>query len=641
MKTYLGRKGYTIYLKDFKENQIEDIKNDLTFKPFRPKGYGPEAESFSIYGISDTKMFLPKFYGIKKFGKTKIKLKGCEDINIKFNGSLRENQKEPVKECINSLNSSGGGILCLPCGYGKCLGINTPVMMHDGSVKLVQYIKVNDKIMGDDLKERNILSLARGKEQMYKIYQDIGINYVVNESHILSLYYENKGFVKDISVINYLKLPNIERKKLFGYKISLFDKKIKYYKIFIKKLNVDNYYGFEIDGNKRFLLGDTTVTHNTSIALYLVASLGVKTLVVVNKEFLMDQWKERIKQFLPTARIGLLRQKKIDIDDKDIVIGMLQSISMCDYDRSIYKSFGFSIYDEVHCVPSRIFSKSLRKVNTKYHLGLSATPNRADGMTKVIKLYLGPIIYKVDTRKAIKNPKGLKVYTFSFNNLPKTKHYKSLLNYQRKPNVVKMISNIIECPKRLVMITTLLEYFLKQKRHILVLSERIKYLHEIKNEFTKKCKNYKIGYYIGGMKSKERKDSESANLILASYSMAKEAMDIPILDTLLMVTSKSNIEQSVGRIMRKSSYPKDKPPLVIDIVDNFSSFQSQSYKRIKFYNKKKYPVTDFIVNLENINLIKDEIKNYEEKIKEEESKDEIEENISLDDYMNTNILNII
>ena len=239
-------------------------------------------------------------------------------------------------------------------------------------------------------------------------------------------------------------------------------KKLNIIKIFIKKLNVDNYYGFEIDGNKRFLLGDTTVTHNTSIALYLVASLGVKTLVVVNKEF-NGSVKERIKQFLPTVVIlGLPRQKKINIDDKDIVIGMLQSISMCDYDRSIYKSFGFSIYDEVHCNYFNIF-KSLRKVNTKYHLGLSATPNRADGMTKVIKLYLGPIIYKVDTRKAIKNPKGLKVYTFSFNNLPKTKHYKSLLNYQRKPNIVKMISNIIECPKRLVMITNLLEYFLKQK----------------------------------------------------------------------------------------------------------------------------------------------------------------------------------
>ena len=608
MKTYLGRKGYTIYLKDFKDNQIENIKNDLTFKPFRPKGYGPEAESFSVYGISDTKMFLPKFYGIEKFGKTKIKLKGYDNIDIKFNGSLRENQKEPVKECLSSLNSTGGGILCLPCGYGKCLGINTPIMMYDGSIKLVQHIKVNDKIMGDDSKSRNVLSLARGKEQMYKIHQEIGISYIVNESHILSLKNKEKGFVKDISVKNYLKLSKENKNKLLGYKFSPITKKNKVYKISIEKLKVDNYYGFEIDGNKRFLLGDTTVTHNTSIALYLVASLGVKTLVVVNKEFLMDQWKERIKQFLPNAKIGILRQKKIDIDEKDIVIGMLQSISMCDYDRSIYKSFGFSIYDEVHCVPSKIFSKALRKVNTKYHIGLSATPTRADGMTKITKLYIGPIIYKVDTRKAIKNPKKLQVYTFSFNNLPKTKHYRSLLNYQRRPNVVKMISNIIECPQRLMMVVTLLEYFLKEKRHILVLSERIQYLHDIKKEFLKKCNNYKIGYYIGGMKRKDRKESETADLILASYSMAKEAMDIPILDTLLMVTSKSNIEQSVGRIMRKTTYPDDRPPLVIDIIDNFSSFRSQSYKRQKFYNKKRYPITEFSVDIENINLIKDEIK---------------------------------
>ena len=58
--------------------------------------------------------------------------------------------------------------------------------------------------------------------------------------------------------------------------------------------------------------------------------------------------------------------------------------------------------------------------------------------------------------------------------------------------------------------------------------------------------------------------------------MAKEAMDIPILDTLVMATSKSNIEQSVGRIMRKTEYPPERPPLIIDIVDDFSSFYISS-----------------------------------------------------------------
>ena len=407
-------------------------------------------------------MFLPKFYGTTTFGKpTKNKISNGNNIKLKFNGSLRENQIEPVKACLKAANDTGGGILCLQCGAGK-----------------------------------------------------------------------------------------------------------------------------------------------TSIALYIIAELGVKALIIVNKEFLMDQWKERIQQFLPGAKIGILRQKKIDIENKDIVIAMLQSVAMCKYDSSIYDSFGITFYDEVHCVPSKIFSKALKKINTKYHFGLSATPNRADGMTKVTNLYIGPIIYKVDTRKAKKNPKNLHVFTVSFNKLPESKHYKSLSNYKGKPDVVRMISNITQCPKRLALISMILRFFIiTDKRHILVLSDRIQYLRDIEDKIKLDLLDnlpFKIGYYVGGMKEKERKESEQADLILASYSMAKEAMDIPILDTLLMVTSKSNIEQSIGRIQRQTVYPDERPPLVIDFVDFFYSFQSQFNKRELFYKKNHYTISNFVFN-EDIN----------------------------------------
>jgi len=522
IKTYLGKKGYTIRLKDFTEEQILKIKEDLTFKPFRPPGYGPEPESFSVFGISKNKMFLPKFYGIETFGKPdKIKLNKGTKIKLDFNGSLRPNQRAPVEACLKASEDTGGGILCLPCGAGK-----------------------------------------------------------------------------------------------------------------------------------------------TSIALYLIATLKVKALVVVNKEFLMDQWKERIEQFLPDARIGILRQKKINVENKDIVIAMLQSVAMCGYDAYVYDTFGISFYDEVHCVPSKVFSKALRKINTTYHFGLSATPNRADGMTKVTKLYIGPIIYKVNTRKSKKNPKNLRVFTIAFNKTPEGKLYRSLSNYKGKPDVVRMISNIIKCPKRLALVSMILRYFiLEDKRHILVLSERIQYLHDIENKIRldyynatkedienklnkhipndiaklsvdkiKKIKlPFKIGYYIGGMKKKERKESESADLILASYSMAKEAMDIPILDTLLMATSKSNIEQSVGRIQRKTEYPDERPPLVIDLIDKFSSFYTQSFKRERFYKKKHYPVTNFIFDEDDSKQLytdfTEEIKNitdYPSDILETESDSETE-----------------
>ena len=827
IKTYIGKKGYTVSLKYFTEEQISKIKEDLTFKPFRPKGYGPDAEPFSIYGISKNKIFIPKYYGIDKFGKpNKIKLSPGIKINLKFNGELRENQIEPVESCLKSAEDTGGGILCLGCGTGKCLKINTPVMMFDGTIKMVQDIKSGDLLMGDDSTSRNVISTCHGKEQMYKVVPKKGDPYTVNESHILSLKcsteckYGKKGDIVDIRVKDCLNLPSSYHGKkgsLLGYKVpvNFHEKKvdfdpyiiglwlgaghsggtglttqdaviIKYLKknlgkynmylqydgfqydyhmndinkqktypgvntlknvlskynllqdkhipinykcnskdirlkilaglidsdgslsingyeivqrnekllddiifiarslgfsaykyenikesyyrtnihgngleiiptlikrkkyeirkqikdslvsrIHLEKLEVGEYYGFEIDGNRRFLLGDFTVTHNTSMALYLIAKLGLKALVVVNKEFLMDQWKERIQQFLPEARIGILRQKKIQTEDKDIVIAMLQSVAMCDYDSSTYDGFGISFYDEVHCVPSKIFSKALRKINTRYHFGLSATPNRADGMSAVTKLYIGPIVYQINKKTAKKNPKKLQVFTVAFDKLPSGNLYRSLSNYQGKPDVVKMISNITKCPKRLALISMILRFFIiKDKRNILVLSDRIQYLRDIEEKINKDLSKdvpFKIRYYIGGMKEKERKDSESADLLLASYSMAKEAMDIPILDTVLMVTSKSNIEQSIGRIQRKIEYPSEKPPLVIDLVDNFSSFQSQSIKRDVFYRKNNYPVTNFIFEDINSSQI---YSDFEEGIKVFLQYSEISDNLVIEECKN-------
>lgn len=72
-------------------------------------------------------------------------------------------------------------------GYGKCHGVNTPVIMYNGTIKMVQNIREGDLLMGDDSSPREVLSIARGRERMYKIKQNIGDDYVVNESHILSL----------------------------------------------------------------------------------------------------------------------------------------------------------------------------------------------------------------------------------------------------------------------------------------------------------------------------------------------------------------------------------------------------------------------------------------------------------------------
>jgi hypothetical protein len=127
-------------------------------------------------------------------------------------------------------------------GSGKCLAKNTPIIMYDGSVKMVQDIKVGDKLLGDDSTIRNVTSLARGKEKMYKIKQKKADDYIVNESHILSLkltkmnkkntyaYINDNKYKKydivDISVLDYLNLSNATKSRLKGFKVGVeFEKK--------------------------------------------------------------------------------------------------------------------------------------------------------------------------------------------------------------------------------------------------------------------------------------------------------------------------------------------------------------------------------------------------------------------------------
>ena len=85
----------------------------------------------------------------------------------------------------------------------------------------------------------------------------------------------------------------------------------------------------------------------------------------------------------PEARIGKIQQNTIDIKDKDIVLSMVQSLSMKEYDDETFSSIRFNcFFDECHHLGAEVFSKSMQKVASKYMLGLSATPNRKDGLRK-------------------------------------------------------------------------------------------------------------------------------------------------------------------------------------------------------------------------------------------------------------------
>ena len=320
----------------------------------------------------------------------------------------------------------------------------------------------------------------------------------------------------------------------------------------------------------------------TSASLYILSKLHKKTLVIVHKEFLMNQWIERIQQFLPKARVGKIQGPIIDIDDKDIVIGMLQSLSMKEYPASTFESFGLTIIDEVHHISSEVFSNSLFKLVTKYMLGLSATMNRKDGTTKVFKMFLGEVIFKGKRDE----PMNVVVHAIKYE-VEDDEFNEVKLDFRGNPAYSTMISKLCEYNRRTEFILKIVSDMLSvnPNQQIMILAQYkniLKYLHDAiahRNIAT-------VGYYIGGMKEQALKATEGKKVVIATYAMAAEALDIKTLTTLIMATPKTDIEQSVGRILRE----KHSSPVVVDIVDSHDLFQNQWRKRKTFYKKENYKI---------------------------------------------------
>jgi len=320
----------------------------------------------------------------------------------------------------------------------------------------------------------------------------------------------------------------------------------------------------------------------TVMALKILTEIGVKTLVIVHKGFLLNQWIERIGQFLPNARVGKIQGQIIDIENKDIVIGMLQSLSMKDYPFEIFNDFGLTIVDEVHHIAAEVFVRSLFKIVTPYVLGLSATMQRKDGLTKVFKMFLGPVRYK--EKPSLEHNVLVKAIDFKSSDEEfNTVSY----DYRGNPAYSTMISKLCKFNDRTQFISHVLKYEFQNnpQQQIIVLAHNKILLTSIYKAIDED--GYAtVGYYVGGMKEKALKESETKNIIIATYSMASEALDIKTLTTLLMATPKTDVTQSIGRILRTNH----SQPVVLDIVDSHDLFKRQWIKRRKYYNKQKYSI---------------------------------------------------
>lgn len=245
--------------------------------------------------------------------------------------------------------------------HDMCLGKDTPILMWNGETKMSQNIKKGDILTGDDCKHRKVTSICKGISKCYLIEQMNGMDYVVNENHTLSLkcgfhksliYNNAKGNwtvkwvereslilrsrfftykkdaqeflnsiedidVIDISIGEYLKIPKNVREILYGFRTppkDIDNRGIKYLdknttSIKISEIGLQEYYGFSVDGNHRFLLGDTTVTHNCNNQQFLTENHWMTCLKEMQNVVIVDKTKSETIQgekfiFLPYVPPG-------------------------------------------------------------------------------------------------------------------------------------------------------------------------------------------------------------------------------------------------------------------------------------------------------------------------------------------------
>jgi superfamily II DNA or RNA helicase len=318
------------------------------------------------------------------------------------------------------------------------------------------------------------------------------------------------------------------------------------------------------------------------MALNIISKLKKKTLIIVHKEFLMNQWIERAQEFIPSAKIGKIQGPIFDVEGKDVVIGMLQTLYDRDFPENAFECFGLTIVDEVHRIGSEQFSKTLLRVITKNMLGISATVDRKDGLTKILHMFIGPKIYS----EGRKNEDPVCVRAIDY--ISSDPEFNTVeFDFRGNAKYSTMITKLCDFGPRSDFIVRVLGDLIKEnpEKQIMVLCHNrslLKYLYEAINHRAFAT----TGYYVGGMKQKDLQITEEKQIVLATYAMAAEALDIKTLSTLVMVTPKTDIIQSVGRILRV----KHENPIIVDIVDRHDVFQNQFRQRKTFYRKCNYRV---------------------------------------------------
>jgi len=478
----------------------------------------------------------------------------------------------------------------------------------------MKILKISQYNLTCDKKQRlmilaGIIDYSPGKTDYKDIYS-ARFNYLTSAKDTLFLA-RSLGFKTSMEI-----LENCYIVKIIGYYsenhiVPLKIKKVVNLKKCCNSISFDitpiywtkQYYGFTLNGKQRFILEDFIVTHNTVLAIKTIADFSMKTLIVVNKIELMKQWKAELTKFIPGIKIGNIQGKTFEHQDCHVVIGMVQSISMKkELTSKDFDWVNVCIIDEMHGIASEVFSKIMFKVRPKFLFGLSATIERKDKMEKILNWYMGEVLYS-DNSDKLKQSSEIHTYKY-FGESSKEETLRD-----GTAAVSSMLSNIAEDEERtLLLVKILKELSDNPERCILVISDRTVQLKNLHKHFPENS-----GLFIGSQKADKLIEAKEKQILLGTYGMCNEGFSLAKLNCLVFATPRSSITQAIGRIFRKRH--DNITPIIVDIVDDFSIFKGQSYRRKKIYRDNIVsPI--FISKKNDGSIIKKEIsiKDLEEQI---------------------------
>jgi superfamily II DNA or RNA helicase len=330
-------------------------------------------------------------------------------------------------------------------------------------------------------------------------------------------------------------------------------------------------------------------TGKTVMALKFLEQIGRPAIVLVHANFLMAQWRQAIKMFtdIDSDEIGLIQQDKCEWKGKKIVLAMVESlVGEREYPQEMFEHFGVLIADEVHRHGAAQWSRAIAMFPARLRIGLSATPRRGDGLWDVLRWHVGDVL--TESKKG----GDANVYVVPTGIALDESTYRTR---NAEINLGRLLTVLSKIGSRNDLITHHILKAVAAGRRVLVLSERLKHLDTLKAmveflwEGSPSALN--IGRYVGGMKESEIEVSKTCNLLFGTVQYAKEGLDDPSLDTLFLTTPKSDVEQAVGRILRRDA--DKKPPFVIDFIDNKTGPCIGFYKRRrKQYEHLGFEVTE-------------------------------------------------